>query len=166
MARSAGPYEGDLKKAVQRLKFYGKRELAGHLADIMFQSVDKNQYYMKTGIITAVPLSPERIRQRGFNQAELLAFELAGRMAVPLLPLLRKVRETSPQTGLGRSGRKENLMGSFQITRPEAVRGKTALVVDDVITTGSTLDIVSEVLLGGGAATVICITAAAGRTSI
>ncbi|KJR97400.1 MAG: hypothetical protein VR68_12825 [Peptococcaceae bacterium BRH_c4a] len=166
MARSAGPYEGDLKRAVQRLKFYGKRDLAGHLADIMFQSIVKNQYYMKTDIITAVPLSRERIKKRGFNQAELLAFELAGRMTVPLLPLLRKVRETSPQTGLGRSGRKENLVGSFQITRPEAVRGKTVLVVDDVITTGSTLDIVSEVLLGGGAATVICITAAAGRTSI
>ena len=166
MARSTGPYEGNLKRAVQRLKFYGKRELAGNLADIMFQLVAKNQYYMKTEIITPVPLSTERIRQRGFNQAELLAFELAGRMALPHLPLLRKVRETSPQTALGRSGRKENLVGSFKITQPEVVRGKTILVVDDVITTGNTLDIVSEVLMSSGAATVICITAAAGRTSI
>ncbi|MFZ5648373.1 MAG: phosphoribosyltransferase family protein [Bacillota bacterium] len=166
MSRSAGPYEGDLKRAVQRLKFSGKRDLAGHISGIMFQSVANNQYYNKIGIIVAVPLSPGRLRQRGFNQAELLAGGLAERIKVPVLPVLRKVRETSSQTGLDRAGRKENLVGAFKLTHPQAIRGKTVLVVDDVITTGSTLNIVSEALVNGGAATVICITAAAGRTSM
>lgn len=166
MARSAGPYEGDLKGAVQRLKYSGRRDLAGHLSGMMFQSVENNRYYRKAQVIAPVPLSPGRLRQRGFNQAELLAFGLAGKMAVPVLPLLRKVKETSPQTSLNRAGRKENLLGAFQLSDPAAVRGKTVLVVDDVITTGTTLNIVSETLVRGGAATVICITAAAGRTSI
>lgn len=166
MSRSAGPYEGDLRGAVQRLKFSGKRDLAGHLSGIMFHSIINNQYYIKTAVITAVPLSPKRLRQRGFNQAELLAHGLSHRMKVPVLPVLRKVRETSSQTGLHRAGRKENLVGAFELSDPRAIRGKTVLVVDDVITTGSTLNIVSEALVKGGAATVLCITAAAGRTSI
>lgn len=166
LARSAGPYEGDLREAVQRLKYTGRRGLAEHLADLMFQSVANNQYYIMAQVITAVPLSPERLRRRGFNQSELLAFELAGKMKVDLLPVLRKVRETPPQTGLDRAGRGENLVGAFQITDPGAVRGKTVLLVDDVITTGNTLNIVSETLVRGGAATVICIAAAAGRTSL
>lgn len=164
MARSAGPYEGDLKNAVQRLKFTGRRGLAGHLAGLMFQSLADNQYYITAKIITAVPLSRERYRQRGFNQSELLAFELAGRMSIPFLPVVRKVRDTPPQTGLSRAGREENLAGAFRLADPKAVRGKTVMLVDDVITTGNTLNNVSETLISGGAATVICIAAAAGRT--
>ncbi|MFZ5652594.1 MAG: phosphoribosyltransferase family protein [Bacillota bacterium] len=166
MSRSAGPYEGDLKRAVQRLKFSGKRDLAGHISGIMFHSIANNKYYIKAAVIAAVPLSSKRLRQRGFNQAELLACGLSERTKVPFLPVLRKVRETSSQTGLHRAGRKENLVGAFELTDPNAIRGKTVLVVDDVITTGSTLNIVSEALVKGGAATVLCITAAAGRTSM
>lgn len=165
MSRSAGPYEGDLKSAVQRLKFSGKRDLAGHISGIMFHSIINNQYYIKAAVIAAVPLSSERLRQRGFNQAELLACGLSEKMKIPFLPVLRKVRETFSQTGLHRAGRKKNLVGAFELTDPVAVKGKTVLLVDDVITTGSTLNIVSEALAKGGAATVLCITAAAGRTS-
>lgn len=165
MARSVGPYEGDLKRAVQRLKYTGRRGLAAHLSELMFYSVANNPYYIMTQLITAVPLSAERLRRRGFNQSDLLALGLAERMKVPLLPVLRKTRETPSQAGLGRAGRAENLTGAFSLTDPGAVRGKTVLVVDDVITTGNTLNNVSETLVRGGAATVICITVAAGRTA-
>ncbi len=164
LARAAGPYEGGLKHAVQRLKYSGRKSLAAHLSGLMFYAVKNDPYYVMTQVVAAVPLSPERLRQRGFNQAELLAFGLADKMKVPLLPVLRKTRETSPQTGLGRAGREENLVGAFELTDPGAVRGKTVLVVDDVITTGSTLNNVGRALAGGGAATVLCIAAAAGRT--
>lgn len=164
LARAAGPYEGDLRRAVHLLKYSGKKDLALHLAGLMFQVAEKNPYYIMTQVVTAVPLSPERMRQRGFNQSDLLAHGLAGRMKAPLLPVLRKVRETVPQTGLNRTGRRENLAGAFGLTHPAAVRGKTVLLVDDVVTTGSTLDNAAETLIGGGAATVICIAAAAGRT--
>ena len=164
LARAVGPYEGDLKKAVQRLKFTGRRGLADHLADLMFQAALNNPYYIMTQVITAVPLSRERLRQRGFNQSDLLAAGLAERMRVPFLPLLRKIRETPPQTKLDRAGREENLRGAFEAGEGAAVRGKTILLVDDVITTGNTLNIVSRALVESGAATVICITAAAGRT--
>lgn len=166
MARAAGPYEGDLKGAVQRLKYSGKRDLAAHLTEMMFQSMVANNCYLKTQIVTAVPLSPERMRYRGFNQAELLAVRLADRLAVPFLPVLRKVKDTLPQTSLNRAERKENLVGAFQLTDQDVISGKMVMVVDDVITTGSTLDIVSEILVSGGVATVICIAAAAGRTRL
>lgn len=164
LSRSAGPYEGDLKGAVLRLKYSGKRDLAGHLAGLMFQSVAGNPVFMRVQVITAVPLSPERLKKRGFNQSELLAAGMAEKMAVPLIPLLRKVKETSSQTGLSRAGREANLAGAFQLPGPWAVRGKTILLVDDVITTGSTLNAASETLIRGGAAAVVCVTAAAGRT--
>ncbi len=164
LSRAAGPYEGFLKGAVLRLKYTGKRELAGHLAELMFQSAALNQYYISAQLITPVPLSLERSRRRGFNQSELLAFELARRMRLDMLAVLRKTRETSPQTGLGRYGRGENLVGAFGLTDPVSVRGKAVLLVDDVVTTGNTLNNASETLIRGGAATVVCIAAAAGRT--
>lgn len=163
LARAAGPYEGDLKEAVLRLKYTGQKVLAAHLSELMFQSLENNHLIMAQ-VLTAVPLSPERLRQRGFNQSELLAFGLAEKMKIPLLPVLRKVRETPSQTGLDRAGREENLVGAFALTDPGAVRGKTVILVDDVITTGNTLNNVSGVLAGGGAAAVICVAAAAGRT--
>ncbi|MCL6611458.1 MAG: double zinc ribbon domain-containing protein [Peptococcaceae bacterium] len=163
-ARAAGPYQEELRDAVQRLKYTGRKGLAAHLSGLMFQAVENNPYYIMAQVIAPVPLSPERLRQRGFNQSELLAFGLAEKMKIPLLPVLRKIRETPPQTGLDRAGREANLAGAFRIGDPGAVRGKTVLVVDDVVTTGSTLNNVSETLVRGGAATVICIAAAAGRT--
>jgi len=166
LARAAGPYEGRLKEAVQRLKYKGQKNLAAHLSGLMFESVANNRCFIMAQVVTAVPLSPEKLRQRGFNQSELLAFGLAERMRIPLLPVLRKVRETPSQTGLDRAGREENLVGAFALTDPGSVRGKTVVLVDDIITTGSTLNNVSGVLAGGGAAAVICVAAAAGRTSL
>ncbi|MCL5056619.1 MAG: ComF family protein [Actinobacteria bacterium] len=165
MARAAGPYDGDLKRAVRRLKYNGRRELAGHLSGIMFDRISANRYYNRVEIITPVPLSPGRLRQRGYNQAELLAFGLSGRMKVPVLPLLKKNRETAPQTSLDRPGRGENLRDAFTLTGAGAFRGKTILLVDDVVTTGVTLNTVSETLVRGGAGVVLCIAAAAGRTA-
>lgn len=165
MARAAGPYDGDLKRAVRRLKYNGRRELAGHLSGIMFDRISANRYYNRVEIITPVPLSPGRLRQRGYNQAELLAFGLSDRMKVPVLPLLKKTRETAPQTSLDRPGRGENLRDAFALTGAGAFIGKTILLVDDVITTGSTLNIVSETLVRGGAGQVLGIAAAAGRTT-
>lgn len=165
MARAAGPYEGDLKGAVQRLKYTGKRGLASHLSRLMFQAVSNNPYYIMAQLVAPVPLSRERIRHRGFNQSELLAHCLSERIKIPLLPVVRKIRDTPPQASLGRAGRSENLAGAFEVTDPGAVRGKNILLVDDVITTGNTLNIVAQTLALGGAATVICVAAAAGRTS-
>jgi predicted amidophosphoribosyltransferase len=122
-----------------------------------------NRHFSRVEIIAAVPLSPGRLRQRGYNQAELLALGLSARMGIPVLPLLKKTRETAPQTSLNRPGRGENLQGAFALTGAGAVKGKTILLVDDVITTCATLDTASGALVGGGAGLVVCIAAAAGR---
>jgi len=165
MARAAGPYSGDLKRAVRRFKYSGRRDLAGDLSGIMFDRITANRHYNRVDVIAAVPLSPGRLRQRGYNQAELLAYGLSDRMKVPVLPLLKKTRETAPQTSLGRPGRGENLLGAFALTGAGAFTGKTILLVDDVITTAATLNIVSETLVRGGAGQVLGIAAAAGRTA-
>lgn len=164
MARSAGPYNGRLKRSVSMLKYYGRRDLAEHLSGIMCECLAINPVYKGVGVITPVPLAPGRLRQRGYNQAELLAHGISARMKVPVLPLLRKTRETPPQARLDRSGRLKNLSGAFLVTNAGAVKGKIVLLVDDVITTGVTLNTASEALVRGGARTVLCITAAAGRT--
>ncbi|MFZ5596392.1 MAG: double zinc ribbon domain-containing protein [Bacillota bacterium] len=164
MARAAGPYEDNIRRAVKRLKFSGKKNLAVYLSDMMLRRVAGIRLYEGAEIMAAVPLSPGRLRERGFNQAELLAHNLALKMGIPFLPVLRKVRETPAQTGLDRSGREENLRGAFILTAPDIVNGRKIIVVDDVITTGSTLNTVAGVLAGGGAASVVCLTVAAGRT--
>lgn len=165
VARSAGPYEDDLKKAVQRLKFFGKRELAVHFSDVIFQGISGNRLFRGVEMIIPVPLSPKRLKTRGFNQSELLAFGLAKHMSVSVIQAVIKVRETKPQTALSRSERASNLSGAFSLTDSNIIRAKTVLLVDDIITTGNTLNTVSEVLIKGGAGEVLCATVASGRIS-
>lgn len=166
VAKAAGPYENELKDAVQKLKYTGRKGLAEHLAGLMYQTLENDWRFFAAQVIAAVPLSPKRLRQRGFNQSDLLAYRLAEKMKISWLPILKKTRETPPQAGLNRAEREENLRDAFQLTEPAVVKGKTILLVDDVITTGFTLNSVSETLIRGGAATVICIAAAAGRTAV
>jgi ComF family protein len=109
-------------------------------------------------VVVPVPLHRAKLRQRGFDQAELIA-----RAALKLSPqvrtrlaagLLERRRETPSQTGLTSHQRRENVRGAFGITHPEAVRGRCALVVDDVYTTGATVSECTRVLRRAGAARV------------
>lgn len=105
-------------------------------------------------LIVPVPLHRQRLRQRSYNQALLLAREIAGHRGGEVeKKLLRKVRETVPQHDLSACARKSNLAGAFQLTRE--LSGQKVLLVDDVMTTGATVDMCSRVLLRGGAAEVI-----------
>jgi ComF family protein len=110
-------------------------------------------------VVTPVPLHPRRLRARGFNQAALLA--LGASAAGPRLAhLLVRVRDTPPQTGLGREARRRNVRGAFALARRAEVRGLRVTLVDDVLTTGATAEACAEVLLAGGAKTVEVLTVA------
>ena len=156
-ARSCYVYEGAPKKFVYRLKFGGRRYLAAFIAEAM---VDR---YLDCGFecdcVVAVPLSVKRKRKRGYNQAELIAEELSSRLKLPLIDgALVKTKENKPQTKLKRREREENVRGVYEVTSPEAFKGRRVLVVDDVMTTGATLGEVSRVLYKAKARSVEALT--------
>jgi ComF family protein len=111
-------------------------------------------------LIVPVPLHPARQRERGFNQASLLAELLARQSSIPLKPLLERIRYTNTQTALDRSERMENLHNAFRLRKNVDVRGLRVLLVDDVLTTGSTLNECARVLKRAGALSVYGATAA------
>jgi ComF family protein len=111
-------------------------------------------------VIVPVPLHPARQRERGFNQASLLALALRDRVAAPIKPLLERVRYTTTQTAFDRTERIENLHGAFRLRRKADVRGLRVLLIDDVLTTGATLSECARVLKKAGAVSVFAATAA------
>ena len=103
-------------------------------------------------LVLEVPLHPARERERGYNQAACLADALANEIGVPRLPrALERVRVTRPQARLGQEERRRNLAGAFRLRRPEWLEGRSVLIVDDVLTTGATLEACLEALAGAGA---------------
>jgi competence protein ComFC len=110
--------------------------------------------------IVAVPLHPARFRERGFNQAELLAKILGQRKNLPLTPALERTRYTTTQTAFDRTDRMENLRGAFRLRKRTNVRGLRVLLVDDILTTGSTLSECARILREAGAHSVYAVTAA------
>lgn len=111
-------------------------------------------------VIVPVPLHPTRQRERGFNQASLLAELLSREISVPWRPLLERVRYTTTQTALDRAERLENLHNAFRLRKNANVRDCSVLLIDDVLTTGSTLSECARVLKRAGAYSVYAATAA------
>jgi competence protein ComFC len=111
-------------------------------------------------VIVPVPLHPARQRERGFNQASLLAEILSAQTSIRCRPLLKRIRYTTTQTALDRSERMENLHNAFRLRKNADVRGLRVLLIDDVLTTGSTLSECARVLKGAGAISVHAATAA------
>lgn len=111
-------------------------------------------------IIVPVPLHPTRQRERGFNQASLLAELLSAEISVPSKPSLERIRYTTTQTALDRAERMENLHNAFRLRKNADVRGLGVLLIDDVLTTGSTLSECARVLKRAGAISVHAATAA------
>jgi ComF family protein len=156
--RSAVTYEGPIELAVQRFKYRGWKRLAKPLALLLAERL------MVEGLaaqcLVAVPLHPRRLRQRGYNQAELLARELRHRLGLaPPLGDLVRTRHTLPQVGHDRLRRLENVQGAFT-WRGADLAGRSILVVDDVATTGATLEACAAALRAGGSGPVIGVSVA------
>lgn len=108
-----------------------------------------------------VPMTPRDLRRRGFNQSQLLAKSVSRALHIRHGRVLRKIRQTAPQHTLGRPQRLRNVTGAFTVRKPEQVRGKRILLIDDIVTTGSTLRACREALLKAGAESVVCMAVAA-----
>ncbi|MFQ5879944.1 MAG: ComF family protein [Dehalococcoidia bacterium] len=159
-ARSPFVYEGPVRSAVHSFKYGYVSALGGPMAALMAQGL--RQHFPPTLVLVPVPLSPWRQRSRGYNQAALLARELATLCGLPLAEdaLVRR-RNTAPQARLtGESvadQRRRNVQGAF-LARPEALpAGTTPLLVDDVMTSGATLDACALALKEAGASTVFAL---------
>ena len=156
-------YDGVVEKGVLRLKESGDRQNAAYYAEEMADTV--RQYYDEYTLdgVVYVPDTAKHERERGFNPARLVAEELATALSLPLLSPLHKIYETTPQKSLPAMERSGNLLGAFDLVPGACVEGKTLLLVDDVVTTGATLDECAKMLKIYGAQTVLAVTAAASR---
>lgn len=151
-----GPYIGPLRDAVLRTKVLAGEGLADLLGRIFAEERGEALRGEGIDLVTAVPLHWWRRWTRGYNQAEAIARELAAGLAVPFAPrLVRRVRLASQHAQPTREARRENVKGAFRVQPSARIAGRTVLVVDDVMTTGSTLGEVARVLKAAGAGRVV-----------
>ena len=165
LSRAPAVYDGLWRDLIHALKFQGRRELAQALALPMAALARQQGYVERCHALVPVPLSASRLRRRGYNQAELLARAVACQTGIPVLPVLyRSGRRTegAPQSLKGVAERRRSLRGAFTAVDPTAVRGLVLAVVDDVYTTGATLDEAARALLRAGAREVWGLVAAVG----
>lgn len=154
-SRAAGVYDGTLRVAIHALKYDDRRSLARRLSALMRQHA--GELLVGADAVVPVPLHPARHRARGFNQAA----DLARHLGMPVADVLRRVRATAPQAELPAAARHANVCGAFAASkRMTTWRGTILVLVDDVSTTGATLDACAGALLDAGASEVRAITAA------
>lgn len=144
-------FEDSIVKAVHRFKFYGYTELARSMADEIVSAVNDKYQQIQFDAVTYIPMTKKKFRKRGYNQSQLLAKEIADRLKLPLSDMLVKIIETSSQRGSTAKERARNLYGAFDIADDAELTGKTILLIDDVKTTGSTLDECSATMKSAGA---------------
>lgn len=152
IARSALVYEGPQRRLVHGFKYNGWTWLADDLADMLEATARASFDLREVDVVLPVPLHPAKFIMRRYNQSALLARKLARRTRLPFSSdLLKRVRDTGTQTRLGRHMRERNVSGAFLATCPGAVRARTILLVDDVMTTGATAGEIAKTLKAAGA---------------
>lgn len=157
-ARSFGLYDGVLRKAINHLKYYGMRRLAVPLAEMMI-----GMQLPQVDAVIPVPLHKSRHRQREFNQSALLSRQMARNLKADLIiNRLTKIRDTAPQVGLRHKERIRNVKNAFRVEDEGTISGKKIILVDDVVTTGSTIRECAKVLKKAGASYIYVVSLAHG----
>jgi ComF family protein len=153
-----GSYEGTLRELIHLYKYDRIQTLARPLADLLAAALPLDERF---DAVTPVPLHWRKQWQRGFNQSDLLARAVARRRGIPVVRALRRTRSTQTQAGLSNTERRKNVAAAFQCRRSgETLAGRRVLLIDDVMTTGSTAAACARVLKQAGAARVVLLTVA------
>lgn len=156
-------YEDNVRRSLLHYKFYGKRHYANAYARLLGMKLLREEK-LDVDVITWVPISQKRKRQRGFDQVELLADKLGQELCTEPMPLLKKIRNNAVQSGIvGQAERRANVLGVYQVIDPEKIEGKRILLLDDILTTGATVGECARVLLTAGAKEVHVAVIAAAR---
>jgi ComF family protein len=159
-ARAVGRYEGVLRETILALKFAGRTKLATGLGRLAFRRRILTGEIAPGEAVVPVPLHWRRRRERGFNQAELLARAIARAAERPCRRALVKVTPRPPQAGLSAAARRRNAAGAYRARLSPSLMGKPMLLVDDVFTTGATVEACARALLRAGAGSVDVLTVA------
>lgn len=155
--QSTAVFGGAIRDAIHALKYEGERRMATPLGVRLATTLLASGWPVQ--IVMPVPLGGHRLKERGYNQAALLAGAVAWRARLAYADALHRTRETPTQVGLGRAARQENVAGAFSADAAQ-VSGRVVLLVDDVFTTGATLRACAEGLLQAGATGVYALTVA------
>ncbi len=148
-------YGGAVAQAIVRMKYESRPDLARPLGDLLWRSIASRAEALRDVLVVPVPLHPSRLAERGFNQSSLLARRVAGHLGAPFAPLaLARGRDTPKQATLDREARLANVAGAFRTREPARVCGRAVLLVDDVATTGATLQACAHALRAAGAGAV------------
>lgn len=155
------PYDKEARAAILAYKYHQQPWMAKGLAQASIG-------HLPAGVeaLVPVPLHASRRRERGYNQSSLLAKALAAAGGPPVVEALRRTKATPHQVGLSKAARLHNLDGAIAVARPEAIAGKHICLVDDVITTGSTIEHCARALHSAGAKVVSALVLAAGFSTL
>lgn len=160
-ARGALIYDGPAREMIHRLKYNYQTHLRRPLALLTASRLAYFAGKWQPDMLVPVPLHVKRLHRRGFNQAVLLGDVLSKEWGVPLKRrAMQRIRWTEPQINLSAAERRDNVKGAFAVAEPALVVGQRVVLVDDVLTTGSTVEECSRVLLKAGAARVVVVTVA------
>ncbi len=154
-------YTGKVRKSIHDFKFYSKRWLARPFGHFMAETARQRFDIGNIDIVTCVPITESQTQKRGYNQSELIARRVAKELELPFNgALLTKLYDIKPQREMDAIHRSGNVMGVFDVTKSEAVKGKTILLCDDIKTTSATLDECAKMLMLNGVESVCCLCAA------
>ncbi len=157
-------YSGIIKEAIRRYKFYNKPSYYRTFARLLAQRIKELTQWQKFDMILSVPLHPERERSRGYNQSYLIARQLSRELGIKNeSKLLARVKNTHSQSLLQRDDRLINVKDAFKVTNASKVEGRAMFLVDDILTTGTTLNECSRVLKEAGAKKIVTAVIASGR---
>src|SRR5207253_5531346 len=154
-ATAYGAYDAGLRELIHLLKYERVEPAAGVLARMLAKAIRKLGLKSESVVIIPVPLYRGKRRERGFNQAELIARKALKELAWPHVQLMtdvvERIRPTASQIGLTRPQRRENIRGAFRVSHPTKIAGRDVLLVDDVLTTGTTASECARIFRKAGA---------------
>ncbi|MDF2523851.1 MAG: phosphoribosyltransferase [Clostridiales bacterium] len=160
-------YSEAVKEMITKFKFSNKPSYYRVLGKFLAKKIKEMTNYDKFDIIISVPLSKEKFNKRGYNQSQLIASKVSKEICIPeKSKLLSRVRDTGSQSLLAKRDRCLNVRNAFRVTDMNAVSGKSIILIDDVLTTGNTVNECSRVLKEAGAMEVMVAVIASGRTHI